>query len=56
MKKGPGRPRKYPHGVVVLTITMPRDVFDEFERIRKEKSMSRGELIAYLVGKVAQKT
>jgi len=49
MKKGPGRPRKYPQGVVVVTITLPKDVLGKLDRKRKALSMSRGEFISLLL-------
>ena len=49
MKKGPGRPRKYPNGVVAVTITLPRDVLEELDKMRKKLSLSRGEFISLLL-------
>ncbi|WP_324734932.1 ribbon-helix-helix domain-containing protein [Thermococcus sp. SY098] len=49
MKKGPGRPRKYPHGVVVVTITLPKEVLEKLDRERKALSLSRGEFISLLL-------
>lgn len=49
MKRGPGRPRKYPQGIVVVTITLPKDVLEEIDRMRKKHSLSRGEFVSLLL-------
>ena len=42
-----GRPRKHEGGTVVVTVTMGRKTFEEFERRRK--SLSRGDFIRWLL-------
>ncbi|MBO8180291.1 MAG: hypothetical protein H0Z19_07405 [Archaeoglobus sp.] len=49
-----GRPKKYPGGAKVITISTDEKTIEEFERRRLAKAMTRGEYLRWLLDRVKE--